>query len=40
MAPGNAGVILYTDFLVPLIGFVLLWFAWRATRAEGGTGGR
>jgi hypothetical protein len=24
-APGNAGVILYTDILIPLIGFVLLW---------------
>ena len=26
-APGNAGVILYTDILVPLIGFALLWLA-------------
>ncbi len=24
-APGNAGVIFYTDILVPLIGFALLW---------------
>jgi hypothetical protein len=24
-APGNAGVILYTDVLIPVIGFVLLW---------------
>ena len=24
-APGNAGVILYTDILLPLIGFYLLW---------------
>ena len=24
-APGNAGVILYTDILIPLIGFALLW---------------
>jgi hypothetical protein len=24
-APGNAGIILYTDILIPLIGFVLLW---------------
>jgi hypothetical protein len=28
-APGNAGVILYTDFLVPVIGFVLLWLQYR-----------
>lgn len=40
MAPGNAGVILYTDFLVPLIGFVLLWFAWRAAREDGSARGR
>lgn len=33
MAPGNAGVILYTDFIVPVIGFVLLAAAWRAARA-------
>jgi hypothetical protein len=32
MAPGNAGTILYTDFLVPAIGFVLLWLAYRARR--------
>jgi uncharacterized protein DUF6790 len=25
LAPGNAGVILYTDILIPLIGFALLW---------------
>jgi hypothetical protein len=24
-APGNAGVVLYTDILIPVIGFVLLW---------------
>jgi hypothetical protein len=24
-APGNAGVIFYTDILIPIIGFVLLW---------------
>jgi hypothetical protein len=24
-APGNAGIILYMDFLIPVIGFVLLW---------------
>ena len=27
-APGNAGVILYTDILLPMIGFVLYWL-WR-----------
>ena len=26
MAPGNAGVIFYTDILLPLVGFALLWF--------------
>ena len=30
MAPGNAGAILYTDFLIPAIGFALLWLAYRA----------
>jgi hypothetical protein len=34
MAPGNAGVVLYTDFLVPIIGFWLLWLAWRAARED------
>jgi hypothetical protein len=28
-APGNAGVILYTDILIPVIGFVLLWLQHR-----------
>ena len=28
-APGNAGIIFYTDILVPLIGFVLLWLQHR-----------
>lgn len=32
MAPGNAGVILYTDFIVPALGFLLLWLAWRSAR--------
>jgi hypothetical protein len=26
MAPGNAGVMLYSDILLPVIGFALLWF--------------
>src|SRR5262245_61388114 len=29
LAPGNAGVILYTDILVPLIGFTLLYLQHR-----------
>jgi Family of unknown function (DUF6790) len=28
-APGNAGVIFWTDILIPLFGFVLLWLQWR-----------
>ena len=33
-APGNAGVILYTDILLPLIGFALLWLAHRWPLSE------
>jgi hypothetical protein len=29
-APGNAGTVLYTDILLPVIGFALLWLKWRA----------
>ncbi len=29
MAPGNAGVILYTDILLPVLGFTLLWLQHR-----------
>jgi hypothetical protein len=29
-APGNAGSVLYTDILLPVIGFTLLWFKWQA----------
>jgi hypothetical protein len=32
LAPGNAGVILYTDILLPLIGFALLWLQRRYSR--------
>jgi hypothetical protein len=32
LAPGNAGVILYTDILLPLIGGVLLWLQRRYSR--------
>jgi hypothetical protein len=28
-APGNAGIIFYTDILIPLVGFALLWLAHR-----------
>jgi hypothetical protein len=31
-APGNAGVIFYTDVLIPIIGFVLLWLQHRHAR--------
>lgn len=29
-APGNAGPIFYTDILIPLLGFALLWLAYRS----------
>jgi hypothetical protein len=31
-APGNAGVIFYTDILLPVIGFTLLWLQHRCSR--------
>jgi hypothetical protein len=31
-APGNAGVIFYTDILIPIIGFMLLWLQHRYER--------
>jgi hypothetical protein len=31
-APGNSGVIFYTDILLPLIGGVLIWLEYRYTR--------
>ncbi|MDH4982296.1 DUF6790 family protein [Hyphomicrobium sp. D-2] len=34
MAPGNAGIMLYSDILLPVIGFALLWFK-RATDQRG-----
>ena len=34
LAPGNAGVILYTDFLVPLLGFALWWLRYRGSGAS------
>ena len=35
-AAGNAGVVLYTDFLVPALGFALLW-RWRRAAAHAAT---
>jgi hypothetical protein len=34
MAPGNAGIMLYSDILLPVIGFGLLWLKRRAGRAS------
>lgn len=34
-APGNAGVIFYTDILIPIIGFALLWLAHRRPEPAG-----
>jgi hypothetical protein len=31
-APGNAGVIFYTDIIIPVIGFALLWLQWHYGR--------
>jgi hypothetical protein len=31
-APGNAGVIFYTDFVIPPFGLLLLWLQWRYGR--------
>jgi len=31
-APGNAGVIFYTDIIIPLFGFLLLWLQYRLGR--------
>lgn len=33
-APGNAGIIFYTDIFIPIIGFVLLWLRYRAARTR------
>jgi len=34
-APGNAGVIFYTDIVVPVIGLVLLWLRYRGEAPSG-----
>ncbi len=39
-APGNAGVIFYTDILIPLIGFALLWLQHRYGRERVDRGAR
>jgi hypothetical protein len=31
-APGNAGIIFWSDIVLPLIGFALLWLQRRAAR--------
>ena len=33
-APGNAGIIFYSDLLVPIVGFIFLWLQHRATRSQ------
>jgi hypothetical protein len=35
-APGNAGVIFYSDILIPVIGFVLLFLQWRYDKTHAG----
>ena len=39
-APGNAGVVLWTDFLLPVIGFALLYFYHSERRDTGRIGAR
>ena len=36
-APGNAGIIFYSDILAPIIGFIFLWLQRRLATATGGT---
>jgi hypothetical protein len=31
-APGNAGAIFYTDIVIPVFGFLLLWWQWRTAQ--------
>lgn len=35
-APGNAGLIFWTDILIPLFGFLLLWLQYRYGRPDNG----
>jgi hypothetical protein len=34
-APGNAGLMLYSDIFLPVIGFALLWLKWKASTEHG-----
>jgi hypothetical protein len=38
-APGNAGIIFYTDILVPIIGFLFLWLQRRSSALRRGQAG-
>lgn len=40
VAPGNAGIMLYSDILLPVIGFALLWLKRRATQDASAMAGR
>jgi len=33
-APGNAGIIFYSDILVPIVGFIFLWLQHRAASSQ------
>lgn len=33
-APGNAGIMLYSDILLPLVGFILLWLRWKTSHSH------
>ena len=33
-APGNAGIIFYSDLLVPIVGFIFLWLQRRAASSR------
>jgi hypothetical protein len=35
-APGNAGIIFYSDILAPIIGFIFLWLQRRLATGAGG----
>ena len=39
-APGNAGIIFYTDILIPVVGFILLWLRYGAKAPSGEPAGR
>jgi len=33
-APGNAGIIFYSDLLVPIVGFIFLWLQHSAAQSQ------